>query len=108
SARRHGDFAIAAVGCLITLETSGAIGEAALCVSGLGASPVRMANAEGLLRGQAPSHETFRAAAVEAEALDAMSDAYVTSAYRKHLARILTYRALERAVCRAMQGKGQG
>ena len=30
-----------------------------------------------------------------------MSDAYVTSAYRKHLARILTYRALERAVERA-------
>jgi CO/xanthine dehydrogenase FAD-binding subunit len=31
-----------------------------------------------------------------------MSDVYVSSAYRKHLARILTYRALERAVARAL------
>jgi CO/xanthine dehydrogenase FAD-binding subunit len=27
-----------------------------------------------------------------------MDDAFVTAAYRKHLARVLTYRALERAV----------
>ena len=51
------------------------------------------------------------AAAIEAEAFDAMSDAYVTGAYRKHLARILTYRALERAVERAranQETKGRG
>jgi CO/xanthine dehydrogenase FAD-binding subunit len=30
-----------------------------------------------------------------------MSDAYVTATYRKHLARVLTYRALERAAARA-------
>ncbi len=34
-----------------------------------------------------------------------MSDAYVTAAYRKHLARVLTYRALERAAAGA---GGQG
>jgi carbon-monoxide dehydrogenase medium subunit len=107
-ARRHGDFAIAAVGCLITLDTSGTIGRAALCVSGFGPAPVRVEAAERLLTGEQPSHEVFRAAAVAAEELDAMSDVYVTSAYRKHLARILTYRALERAVARAMRdGKGQ-
>jgi hypothetical protein len=32
-------------------------------------------------------------AAVEAETFDAMGDAFVSAAYRKHLARILTYRA---------------
>jgi carbon-monoxide dehydrogenase medium subunit len=103
-ARRHGDFAIAAVGCLLTLEANGTIGRAALCVSGLGPAPVRVATAERLLVGAMPSHETFRAAAIEAEALDAMSDAFVTAAYRKHLARVLTYRALERAVARAQPG----
>jgi carbon-monoxide dehydrogenase medium subunit len=101
-ARRHGDFAAAAVGCLITLAANGSIGKAALCVSGLGPAPVRLAAAERALVGARPSHETFRAAAVEAKALDAMSDIYVTAAYRKHLARILTYRALERAVARAL------
>jgi carbon-monoxide dehydrogenase medium subunit len=108
-ARRHGDFAIAAVGCLTTLDTNGTIGRAALCVSGLGPAPVRVVEAERLLAGARPSHEAFRAAAVAAEALEAMSDVYVTSAYRKHLARILTYRALEQAVAGATrEKKGQG
>ena len=97
-ARRHGDFAIAAVGCLVTIDAAGAIERAALCVSGLGAAPVRLAAAERLLAGQKPSHEAFRAAAVEAEGLDATDDAFVKASYRKHLARILTYRALEGAV----------
>jgi CO/xanthine dehydrogenase FAD-binding subunit len=35
--------------------------------------------------------------------LDASSDIYVSGAYRKHLARILTYRALERAVARGRE-----
>jgi carbon-monoxide dehydrogenase medium subunit len=99
-ARRHGDFAIAAVGCLIDLAADGTIARAALCVSGLGPAPVRVTKAERLLVGQLPSHEAFRAAAVEAEAIDAASDIYVSGAYRQHLARILTYRALERAVAR--------
>jgi hypothetical protein len=32
-----------------------------------------------------------------------MADAYVTAAYRQHLARVLTYRALEQAAARAME-----
>ena len=104
-ARRHGDFAITAVSCLLMLERNGTIGRAALCVSGLGPAPVRVVEAQRLLVGAKPGHEAFRAAAIAAEALDAMSDAYVTAAYRKHLARVLTYRALQRAVARA---GGQG
>src|SRR5712671_3324968 len=91
-ARRHGDFAITAVSSLLTLERNGTIGRVALCVSGLGPAPVRVVEVERLLVGAKPGHEAFRAAAIAAEALDAMSDAYVTAAYRKHLARVLTYR----------------
>ena len=100
-ARRHGDFALAMVGCLIVMGAAGTIERAALCVSGLGPGPVRLAAAERLLVGQKPSHQAFRAAAVEAEALDAIDDAYVKATYRKHLARVLTYRALQRAVAGA-------
>jgi carbon-monoxide dehydrogenase medium subunit len=100
-ARRHGDFAITAVSCLLTLDSNGTIGRAALCVSGMSPAPVRVMDAERLLVGARPGHECFRAAAIAAEALDAMSDAYVTAAYRKHLARVLTYRALQRAAARA-------
>jgi carbon-monoxide dehydrogenase medium subunit len=102
-ARRHGDFAIAAVGCLINLAADGTIARAALCVSGLSPAPVRVAAAERLLVGQLPSHEAFRAAAVEAESIEATTDIYVSAAYRQHLARILTYRALERAVARGQE-----
>ncbi|MCC6887580.1 MAG: xanthine dehydrogenase family protein subunit M [Hyphomicrobiales bacterium] len=104
-ARRHGDFAIAAVGCLLMLTDDGTIGQAALCVSGLAPAPVRLASAQALLVGQRPTHEAFRAAAVEAESLEAADDAFVSASYRRHLARILTYRALERAVARARSGR---
>ena len=106
-ARRHGDFAIAAVSCLLTLQSNGTIDRAALCVSGMGPAPVRVVEAERLLVGAKPGHEAYRAAAVAAQALEAMSDAYVTAGYRKHLARVLTYRALQRAVARAGGQGGQ-
>jgi aerobic carbon-monoxide dehydrogenase medium subunit len=96
-ARRHGDFAICAVSCLVTHDASGAIARAAICVSGLSAGPVRLTAAEQALVGHKPSHEAFRAAAVAAEGLEAVDDAFITAKYRKHLARVLTYRALERA-----------
>ena len=75
-------------------------------MSGLGPGPVRLVGAEKLLARQKPSHELFRAAAVEAEALEAVDDAFVTAAYRKHLARVLTYRALERAVADRRSARG--
>lgn len=102
-ARRHGDFAIAAVSCLVTLDKAGAIARAAVCVSGLGPGPVRVTSAEQALVGQKPSHEIFRAAAAESEKLEAMSDIHVSGDYRQHLARILTYRALERATKRGAE-----
>ena len=103
--RRHGDFAIAAVGVLLELDNGGSIRRAAVALSGLGPIPVRPAALERALVGQRPSHDVLRAAASAAGALEAMSDAYVTTAYRQHLARILTYRALEQAAARAKEGQ---
>jgi carbon-monoxide dehydrogenase medium subunit len=99
-ARRHGDFAICAVGVLVTLA-GGKIARAALTISGVGQTPSRAGAVEALLAGQAPSKDLYRAAAAEAHKTEAISDAYVSADYRKHLARILTYRAVERAVERA-------
>ena len=102
-ARRHGDFAIVACSALIGLDAKGNIVDAALAISGLSHTPVRPAAIERALRGQKPDAEAFRAAAAEAEKFDAVADAYVTAAYRKHLARVLTYRALEQAAARAAE-----
>jgi aerobic carbon-monoxide dehydrogenase medium subunit len=104
TARRRGDFAIAAVGVLLTLDSTGAIDRAAIAVSGLMPVPVRLTAAETTLRGQMPGHEAFRAVAAHAATLDAMEDPYASAAYRRHLARILLYRAMETAVQRARQG----
>ncbi len=102
-ARRHGDFAIVACSALIELDRSGAIGHARLAISGLGHCPVRPATIERALEGQKPDAPAFKAAAAEAMKLDAVADAYVTATYRQHLARVLTYRALEQAAARAVE-----
>ena len=102
-ARRHGDFAIVACSVLLELDAKGDIAGAAVALSGLMHAPVRPVAIEQALRGQKPDAATFRAAAAEAEKLEAGADAYVTSAYRQHLARVLTYRALEQAAARARE-----
>ncbi len=99
--RRRGDFAIVASGVLLTLDSAGAIDRAAIALSGVGPIPVRLAEAESALKGQTPGHEACRAAAIAASRIEAMEDAQVGAKYRRHLARILTYRALERAGARA-------
>ncbi len=100
-ARRHGDFAIVACSALIGLDAKGHIAEAAIALSGLSHAPVRPAEIEQALLGQKPGADAFKAAAAEAEKLDAGADAYITSSYRQHLARVLTYRALEQAAAQA-------
>jgi carbon-monoxide dehydrogenase medium subunit len=96
-ARRHGDFAIVACSALLALDARGEIADAVVAISGLGHAPVRPTVLERALRGQKPGVAAFKAAAAEAHKLDAMADAYVTAEYRRHLARVLTYRALEQA-----------
>ena len=107
-ARRHGDFAIVACSALLGLDAQGHISDAALAISGLAHAPIRPAAIEQALLGQKPDAATFKAAAAEAEKLEAGADAYVTSAYRQHLARMLTYRALEQAAASAKEIQPHG
>ena len=102
-ARRHGDFAIVACSALLGLDRNGDIKEAALAISGLGHAPVRPAAIERALVGQKPGGAAFKAAGAEAAKFEATADAYVTSVYRQHLARVLTFRALEQAARRAAE-----
>ncbi len=102
-ARRHGDFAIVACSALIGLDAKGDIADVAIALSGLSHAPVRPAGIEQALLGQKPDAAAFKTAAADAEKLEAGADAYVTAAYRQHLARVLTYRALEQAAARAKE-----
>ncbi len=103
-ARRHGDFAITAVGALIELSDN-TITRAAITVAGADVKPTRLTDVEGNLAGQPANQETFRAAGAEAREIDAMSDTYVSAAYRQRLADTLVQRALASAAERAGGGE---
>ncbi|GAA4343357.1 xanthine dehydrogenase family protein subunit M [Pigmentiphaga soli] len=99
-ARRHGDFALAGVAALITLE-GGRIGRVAIALGGVGGVPFRLEAAEALLAGAAPEPAAIDAAAACCDRLDVMDDPNVPAWYRRRLARTLTARALRLALTRA-------
>jgi CO/xanthine dehydrogenase FAD-binding subunit len=100
-ARRHGDFALAAVAATLTVS-AGVIAEARIALTGVGPTPLRAAAAEALLTGHVLD------AALTGRAIDAArvvikpeTDLHASSDYRRHLAGVLTGRALAAAWRRA-------
>ena len=104
-ARRHGDFAISGVGCLLALDGKGQARRVALSLVGLTNAPLRLAAAEKLLAGQAIDARSIAAAAAEAGKIDALGDAHVSAAYRKRIAGVLVGRALKTAAARAQNAQ---
>jgi aerobic carbon-monoxide dehydrogenase medium subunit len=105
-ARRHGDFALAGVGVSLTLEGD-TIREARLALTGVGGTPVRPSAAEHALVGGSPDAERVEAAvhAVH-EAIEPDADIHASAEYRRHLAGVLTERALTIAYERARAASG--
>lgn len=99
-ARRHGDFALAGVGVVLALG-GGVIADARIALTGVGPTPVRASQAERLLVRRAPS-EGLWAEAAEAvrAAIDPDGDIHASAEYRKHVAGVLTQRALREALAR--------
>lgn len=101
-ARRHGDFAIVAVGCILTLGTDSTIVNARIAVGGADQVVRRAPAAEAALAGATPGPEAWRAAAAHAAAeIETMGDTYVSAAYRTRLVRVLTERAATKAAAQA-------
>ena len=101
---RAGDYAL--VGVAATLQVQEGICQAArLVYSGVGARPTRVAAAEQMLLGGPANEATFRAAGeVAAGQVDPSSDFHATGDYRRDLVRVLTRRALLRALDRCKKG----
>ena len=99
-ARRHGDFAVVAAAVLLELGGDGAIRRAAVVLGGVGPGPSRCAAAEAAVTGSR-GNSAFQEAAATCREIDAMEDVHASSAYRRHLAEVLTQRALESALARA-------
>jgi carbon-monoxide dehydrogenase medium subunit len=108
-ARRHGDYALAGVGVLLTVA-DGTITEARIGLTGVGGAPVRAGAAEAILAGARPKADgrllaSQIAATVEAvrAAIEPDADVHATVAYRRHLAGVLTERAIQVAYTRALE-----
>ena len=96
--RRHGDFALAGVAVAVTADAGGIVQEASVCLLSVGDGPVAAGEGVAALRGRQLNVESATdAAEATAAALDPPGDIHASSAYRRHLARVLTRRALERA-----------
>lgn len=101
-ARRHGDFALAGVGVIVTLGEDGAISDSRVTLIGVGDTAVRSLSAEGVLRGHPPGEELFAEAAEAANAdIEPVSDVHGSSEFRRHIAKVILRRALRRASERA-------
>jgi CO/xanthine dehydrogenase FAD-binding subunit len=101
--RRHGDFALAGVATRVAVDDRGRCTLARVALFGVGDRPMLAAGCARMLKGQSPSAEGIRAAADAAarDDIDPTSDIHASSRYRRHLAGVLTRRALERAFARA-------
>jgi carbon-monoxide dehydrogenase medium subunit len=100
--RRAGDWAVAAAGAAVSLS-GGAFDHAAIALTAVGGG-VTEPEAGASLVGQAPSDEAFaRAAELAAEGCSPNEDQRGSVAYKRHLARELTLRALRSASARALR-----
>jgi aerobic carbon-monoxide dehydrogenase medium subunit len=100
--RRAGDWAIAAASAALWVE-GGTITEVGIALSALGPTTVQVSRAEELLRGNAPSDELFtQAGEIASEDCAPLPDGRGPVDYKRHLAGVLTKRALRRAAARAL------
>ena len=100
-ARRRGDFALAGAAALLDLSADGVVRRAALALFGVGTAPLRVTAAEDRLTGRPLDGSALRAAAAAAWSIEPISDIHAGGEYRRHLAQVLSLRALADAARRA-------
>jgi carbon-monoxide dehydrogenase medium subunit len=99
--RRAGDWAIAAASAAVWMD-DGTIRDAGIGLSAVGPMTIHVTRAEELLTGATPTDELFdQVAAIASEDCAPVPDSRGPVDYKRHLAGVLTKRALRRAVARA-------
>lgn len=101
--RRRGDYALAGVAAVVQIDGNGICRSARLVYLNLGDGPVAATEAADMLVGQAPSSQGFAAAAEHAaqNEVDPLGSVHATPEFQRHLAAVLTKRALQQAFERA-------
>ena len=100
--RRHGDYAQVGVAASVSLGEDGRCAAARLVYLAVGDAPVVARKAAGALAGTTlATAEITGAAEIARGEIDPRDDVHASSEFKRHLAGVLTRRALERAAERA-------
>jgi carbon-monoxide dehydrogenase medium subunit len=104
--RKVGDFATAAVAVQVTLGADGACERAGIGLTNVGLTPIKATSAEAALAGTRLDEGAIRdAARLAAEASQPAADLRGPVEYKRDLVRVLTARALRKALERAGGGR---
>lgn len=101
--RRGRGWGLCGVAAMVTLDDDGRISDVRLGLLGVGPTAIRPREAEAGIRGERASEELWTTAAdrVVSALEDPPSDIHASADYRRHLANVLTRRALAAATARA-------
>lgn len=104
-ARRRGDYAIVGVAATVRLDEGGRCVDARIVLLSVGEGPTQARQAMSILQGEQPTSALITAAAETCATrdIDPTADIHASVAFRRHLAKVLTKRALTEAFQRAGQ-----
>ena len=104
--RKVGDFATAAVAAQVTLAADGTCAAVGIALTNVGLTPIKAGKAEAALKGKRPDEAAIKQAAqLAADAAQPDADLRGSVEYKKDMVRVLTARALRRAIERAGGGR---
>jgi len=105
-ARRRGDFAIVGVAAMMTLGERDECTDVRLAFCGVGETPVDASSAAEVLLGGVPTEAAIRDVAASVQGMiDPGGSVHATAAYQRHVAGVLTERALRTAHQRVRDGQ---
>lgn len=104
--RKVGDFATAGVAVQVTLASNGTCERVGIGLTNVGPTPIKARRAEEFLQGKRPDAGAItQAAKLAAEECQPTSDFRGPAEYKRDLVRVLTARALRKALTRAGGGR---
>jgi aerobic carbon-monoxide dehydrogenase medium subunit len=104
--RKVGDFATAAVAAQVTLAADGTCAAVGIALTNVGLTPIKASKAEAAIRGKRPDESAIKEAAqLAADAAQPEADLRGSVEYKKDMVRVLTARALRKAIERAGGGR---
>jgi aerobic carbon-monoxide dehydrogenase medium subunit len=100
-ARRHGDYAVCGVGAIVALDAGGRVESARVGLISVGPTPVIVDVTDAVAGQPHDAVDTAAAGRLVTDAVDPDADIHATAEYRRHLAGVLTTRAVLAAAAQA-------